>query len=160
MTDATPEPNTGQQPDQPQQPAQQPGQPQQPSGQQTPPQQPYGQQPAGQYPPAPVSPSDERTWSILAHAGGIVLGFVAPLIVWLIYKDRSQRLNDQGKEALNFQLTLLLAYVVGSVLLAILVGGLIMLAAWVCAIVFGILGAMAASRDEWYRYPFKITFIK
>src|SRR5690606_14539640 len=87
-------------------------------------------------------------------------GFVAPLVVWLIFKDRSQRLNDQGKEALNFQLTLLLAYVVGSVLTIILIGGLILFAAWVCAIIFAILGAMAASRDELYRYPFKITFIK
>lgn len=154
MSESTPDPSSGQQPQQPQ--GQQP--PQQPAGQQPP--QPPGQQPAGQYPPAPVSPSDERTWSILAHAGGIVLGFVAPLIVWLIYKDRSQRLDNQGKEALNFQLTLLLGYVVGSILTVILVGGLIVFAAWVCAIVFGILGAMAASRDEWYRYPFKITFIK
>ncbi|MFV2143315.1 MULTISPECIES: DUF4870 domain-containing protein [Isoptericola] len=145
MTEQSPDPNAGQDPQQP---------PQQPYGQQ-PPQQPYGQQPGG-----PVSPSDERTWSIVAHAGGILVGFVAPLVVWLIFKDRSQRLNDQGKEALNFQLTLLLAYVVGSVLTIILIGGLILFAAWVCAIIFGILGAMAASRDELYRYPFKITFIK
>lgn len=136
MTEQSPDPNAGQDPQQP-------------------PQQPYGQQPGG-----PVSPSDERTWSIVAHAGGILVGFVAPLVVWLIFKDRSQRLNDQGKEALNFQLTLLLAYVVGSVLTIILIGGLILFAAWVCAIIFGILGAMAASRDELYRYPFKITFIK
>lgn len=146
MTEQSPDPNAGQDPQQQPQ--------QQPYGQQ-PPQQPYGQQPGG-----PVSPSDERTWSIVAHAGGILVGFVAPLVVWLIFKDRSQRLNDQGKEALNFQLTLLLAYVVGSVLTIILIGGLILFAAWVCAIIFGILGAMAASRDELYRYPFKITFIK
>lgn len=142
----------------------------------TPPQQPTPEQPAPpQYaapvPPGPVAPADERTWSVVAHAGGIVTSFVAPLVVWLIYKDRSQRLDHQGKEALNFQLTLLVAYIgipiVSAVVAAIPIIGLIsvfgmflVFAAWVCAIIFGILGAVAASRDEWYRYPFKITFIK
>ncbi|GAA1983187.1 DUF4870 domain-containing protein [Isoptericola halotolerans] len=142
MTDTTPDPQ------EPQQPAQQPGA------------QPPPQQPAGPYPPAPVSPADERTWSILAHAGGIVLGFIAPLIIWLIFRERSQRLDDQGKEALNFQLTLLIAHVVGWVTIWIFIGSLILFAAWACAVIFGILGAVAASRDEWYRYPFKITFVK
>jgi uncharacterized protein len=152
LTETTPDPQDPRH-DPHQHGAQQPA-PQHPGAQQpVPPQQP------APVPPGPVSPSDERTWSIIAHAGGI-FGFIPPLIVWLIYKDRSQRLDHQGKEALNFQLTLLIAYVVGWVLTVIFIGGLIVFAAWVCAIVFGILGAMAASRDEWYTYPFKITFIK
>ncbi|MEG3616646.1 MULTISPECIES: DUF4870 domain-containing protein [Isoptericola] len=159
MTESTPDPHADQRPQQPE--GQQPQQP--PQGYQ----QGYQQPPQGQpgYPqgaaaPQPVAPSEERTWSIIAHAGGILVGFLAPLIVWLVYKDRSARLDDQGKEALNFQLTMLIGYVVGWILTIIIVGGLIVFAAWVCTIVFGILGAMAASRDEWYRYPFKITFIK
>ncbi|WP_166844679.1 DUF4870 domain-containing protein [Isoptericola sp. BMS4] len=156
MSDTTPSPEDPQQPQ-----GQQPASPQQP--QQPPyPQQPQGQQPYGQpyAPQPPVSPSDERTWSIIAHVGGIVTGFLAPLIIWLVYKDRSPRLDDQGKQALNFQLTVLIAYVVGGILTVILIGGLIAFAAWVCAIVFGIMGAVASSRDEWYRYPIAIPFIK
>ncbi|WP_402469265.1 DUF4870 domain-containing protein [Isoptericola aurantiacus] len=143
-----------------------PPNPQQPQQQQVPPQPPYA--PAG---PAPVTPQDERTWSIVAHAGGIVVGFIAPLIVWLVYRDRSARLDHQAKEALNFQLTLLIAYVgfpivfgfiavIPIIGLISVLGGLLVFAAWVCAVIFGILGAVAASRDEAYTYPFKVTFIK
>ncbi|MDO8145354.1 DUF4870 domain-containing protein [Isoptericola sp. 178] len=163
MSQSTPEPHPEEHPP-PGQPQQ--GFPQQPptgasQGQAQQPPQGYPQQPpqGGQALP-PVAPSEERTWSIVAHAGGILVGFLAPLIVWLSYKDRSARLDDQGKEALNFQLTILIAYVVGWILTMIVIGGLIVFAAWVCTIIFGILGAMAASRDEWYRYPFKIRFIK
>ncbi|WP_407317355.1 DUF4870 domain-containing protein [Isoptericola halotolerans] len=165
MTETTPDPQ------QPAEPA-----PQQPGAHQPAPQQPAQQQPVPPPYPAPaaagpVPPSDERTWSIVAHAGGILTCFIVPLVVWLIYKDRSQRLDHQGKEALNFQLTLLIAYVgipIVSTIVAMIpiiglisvLGGLLVFAAWVGSIVFGILGAMAASRDEWYTYPFKITFIK
>lgn len=88
-----------------------------------------------------------------------VLGFLTPLVVWLVFRDRSGFVGDQAKESLNFQITLLIAYVVGWVLLIVIVGGLILLAAWVVSIVFGILAAVAVNRHEAYRYPVNIRFI-
>ncbi|PFG43643.1 hypothetical protein ATJ88_2349 [Isoptericola jiangsuensis] len=117
-------------------------------------QQPYG------YGPVPVSPSDERTWAIFAHLGGVFLSFLVPLIIWLVYRERSRYLDDQGKEALNFQITLAIAYVVGIVTSVIGIGVLILIAAWVCSIVFAILAAVACSRQEWYRYPLTFRFIR
>lgn len=130
----------------------------------TPPQTPgYGQTPPVYGQPAyaaPLNPSDERLWATLGHVGGIVLGFIAPLIIWLVFRERSGFVNDQAKEALNFQIVIAIAYVVGSILLVILVGGLIMALAWLAAVIFGIMGAVAANKGELYRYPFNWRIIK
>src|SRR5450830_1097445 len=60
-------------------------------------------------PAAPLSDSDQRLWATLAHIGPLVLGVVAPLVVWLIYRERGHYVADQSKEALNFQITVLIA---------------------------------------------------
>ncbi|KAF1686231.1 hypothetical protein B1992_08330 [Pseudoxanthomonas broegbernensis] len=115
-------------------------------------------------PPAPVggSSNDDRTVALLVHLSGIILGFIVPLIVWLINKDKPEKgfLNDQSKEALNFQITLLFVYIVGTVLTIILIGALINFAAWIACIVFSIIAGLAANKGEAYRYPFAIRLIK
>ena len=77
-------------------------------------------------PPAPSgAPSeDQKTLALITHISGIVLGFIVPLIIWLINKDQADKgfINDQAKEALNFQITLLFVYVIGIVLSIILIG--------------------------------------
>ena len=118
----------------------------------------YGQPPYGA--PVPLSPSDERLWATLAHLGPILVGFLAPLVIWLVLRDRSRFVDDQGKEALNFQIFLTIVYVVGGITTVILVGFVILLAAWVMALVFGIQGAIVASRGEHYRYPFTWRIIR
>jgi uncharacterized protein len=108
----------------------------------------------------PPPTKDDKTMAMLAHLLSIFLGFLGPLIIWLIKKDQSPFVDDQGKEALNFQLTLLIAYIVGVVTACFIVGWFIFMAAWIAGIIFGIMGAMAANRGEAYRYPFNIRFIK
>lgn len=110
--------------------------------------------------PQPVSASDEKTWSILSHVGGIILGFVGPLIVFLIYKDRSAVIRAHAVGALNFQLTLLIGWVLGYVLLIVLIGGLILAAVGIVSIIFGIMAAIAANEGRPYKYPFAIAFVK
>lgn len=163
--DAQPEQPAGQQPYGQQPNGQAPyGQPQQPYeqapyGQQ----QPYGQQPQGQQQygqQGAVSPSDERMFALFAHIGGVFFSFLVPLVIWLVYRERSRFLDDQGKEALNFQITLAIAYLAGAILSVIGIGLLIMLAAWIYAIVGAILAALAVNRGEQYRYPWALRFIK
>ena len=73
-----------------------------------------------------VTSKDDRNIAALTHAGGIILGFIPALIVYLLKKDRgSAWLVQQSKEALNFQITVLLAYVVASILSTLLIGLLI-----------------------------------
>ena len=113
-------------------------------------------------PPSSEAPQDDRTIALLTHLSGIIAGFIVPLIIWLINKDKPEKswLNDQSKEALNFQITLLIVYVIGVILSVILIGALINLLAWVACIVFSIIAGVAANKGEAYRYPFALRLIK
>ncbi len=107
----------------------------------------------------PLSPAESRQWGMLSHVGGIILGFVGPLIVMLVFGPRDAFTKDQSTEALNFQLTLLIGYIAGTILTFILplpVG----LIVWVLGLVFAIMGALAANKGEAYRYPFSLRLVK
>lgn len=137
----------------------------------------YGTPPAGGYggpPPAapgygapaynaagaPLSDADQRLWATLAHIGGVFFSFIAPLIVWLVHKGRGAFVEEQAKEALNFQILVMIAYFVGGILSVIGIGVLIIFAVWIGALVFGIMAAMAANRGEAYRYPLNWRIVK
>jgi hypothetical protein len=66
--------------------------------------------------------SEDKNLAMFCHLGGWLTGFLVPLIIWLIQKDKSRFVDDQGKEALNFQLTLLIAYAVSVPLMLVCVG--------------------------------------
>lgn len=117
--------------------------------------------PPPQYaPPPPLNPADEKTWSILVHIGGILFSWVAPLIVYLVLKDRGAFVRHNSSQALNFQLTLLIAYVAGVILSFVLIGVFVIIAVSIVSIVFGIIAAIAASNGQEYRYPLTIQFTK
>jgi len=120
---------------------------------QPPPPNPYSVQP-------PMSPADEKMWAILVHVGGIFLNWVAPLIGYLVFKDRGPFVRTHTVAALNFQITLAIAYAIGVVLTFAFVGVFVLLAAYVLNIVFSILAALAANRGQYYTYPLTITFVR
>jgi hypothetical protein len=135
----------------------------QPAGAYPPPPAPGYGAPQGAYPGAvqpPLSDSDQRMWAIFSHVGGILFSFVAPLVIWLVFKGRGALVEDQAKEALNWQITLVIAYIVGGILTVVLIGALVLLAAGIAALVFGILAAVASSSGQFYRYPFTLRLIK
>jgi len=109
--------------------------------------------------PAEVA-KDERTMAMLAHLLAIFTGFLGPLIIWLVKKEDSAFVDDQGKEALNFQLTILIAWFAAGLLTFVLVGCILLPAIWVLDLVFCIMGATKASKGIRYRYPLNIRFIK
>ncbi|WP_233204724.1 DUF4870 domain-containing protein [Cryobacterium sp. Y62] len=120
----------------------------------TPPHNPYAQS----VPPSPMSPTDEKMWATLIHVGGILFVFVPALIGYLVLRDRGPFIRAHSATALNFQITLTIAYVVGTALTAILIGYLIVPVAWVLGIIFSILAALAANRGQGYSYPLTIRF--
>jgi uncharacterized protein len=107
----------------------------------------------------PEPTKDDRTMGMLAHLLGIFLWFIGPLIIWLMKKDQSPFVDDQGKEALNFQLTMLIGWLISGATVCFGIGVVIGLAVWICTIVFGILGALEANKGVPYRYPFNIRMI-
>lgn len=97
---------------------------------------------------------------MLCHLLSILTGFIGPLILWLVKKDQSPFINHHGREALNFQITVLLAYLVlfglTFALMFIFVGVLLvplLIVLPVLALVAEIIACMAANRGEWHRYP-------
>lgn len=108
----------------------------------------------------PEPDSDGRTMGMLAHLLGIPLGFLGPLIIWLIKKDQSPFVDDQGKEALNFQLTVLIAAIIAGLTMCIAIGFVLLPLVAVADIIFCILGAVAANKGTAYRYPFNMRFIR
>lgn len=106
--------------------------------------------------------SDDRNLAMLTHLSGILLGFIVPLIIWLTNKDKSDKawLTTQAVEALNFQITIALAYVACTVLTIILIGALLMPVVWVVSIIFSIIAGMAVNKGESYRYPFALRLVK
>lgn len=108
---------------------------------------------------APLNPSDEKLWATLIHIGGILFGFLPALIGYLVLKDKGPFIRAHTATALNFQITLLIAYVVGSILTFVIIGLFILLAAWIAAIVFGIIAALKANQGQYYVYPIAIKFV-
>jgi uncharacterized Tic20 family protein len=113
-------------------------------------------------PAAPLSDSDQRLWATLAHIGPIILYFIAPLVIWLVCRARGRYVEDQAKEALNFQITLVISVVVVSILgvLTLGIGFLLLIPLFLVALVLMIIAAVAANKGEAYRYPLNIRFIK
>lgn len=110
--------------------------------------------------PQPLSPSDERLWATLIHIGGIFFSFVPSLVGYLVLKDRGPLVRSHTLSALNFQLTMLIALVVGYILTFVVIGIFIILAVYVVTIIFSIIAAIAANKGESYKYPLSIQFIK
>jgi uncharacterized Tic20 family protein len=135
-------------------------------------QNPYSNPSGGSAPPqapAPViSPnhaeptSDDRTMAMLAHLLAIFTWFIGPLIIWLMKRESSPFVDDQGKESLNFQLTVGIAYIALGVLscLTLGLGTLLFPIVGIVVLVFCIIACMQANKGIRYRYPINLRLIK
>lgn len=125
-----------------------------------------------QTPPPPPSTSvsslvNARTWSAACHASallGVFLHFpghlIPPLVVWLAKRDESPEIDAHGKEAVNFQLSMLIYNLVAAVFCIILIGFVFLAVLWVLNAILSIVAAIKASDGELYRYPITIRFIQ
>lgn len=131
-----------------------------------------GYPPSGGYPPpgspygvaAPVgyANNDEKTWALLAHFGGILVGFIAPLVAMLAKGNESPTVRAHAVEALNFQITWGIASLVAAILAACTLGFLFFLPmiTLLIVIIFSILGGVKANEGALYHYPMSIRMVK
>jgi uncharacterized Tic20 family protein len=127
-------------------------------------------QPMGYMSPAPgaiETNPDARLWGMFAHLAslvgllGIPFGHVlGPLVVWLIKKDEMPFVNDQGKESLNFQITVAIAVLVSLPLVCTGVLFFVPIVIVILGVVFGVIGGVKANSGIYYRYPWAIRLIK
>ncbi len=106
-----------------------------------------------------LSPSDEKLWATLIHIGGIFFSFIPALIGYLILKDRGPFVREHTATALNFQITMAIAYVISYVLWLAVIGIFLTIAISVVVIVFSIIAAVKANQGQPYTYPLSIKFV-
>jgi hypothetical protein len=108
----------------------------------------------------PLPPSqDSKNLALLCWLGSTVLGFIPGLAFYLAKKDDAY-VQDQAKEALNWGITFMILIIIGKVLAIVLIGFLVIGAAWICHLIFCIMGAVATSDGKPFRVPFAIRLIK
>jgi uncharacterized Tic20 family protein len=128
----------------------------------------YGGAPGG---PAPVGYNnpDEKTWALIAHFGGII-GFIPPLVAFLVKGSQSQTVRAHAVAALNFQIVITATYVAliilrvcGAFFLPSAVDWLLSLAGtgvWIVGVVFAVIGGLKANQGQLYKYPIPIQLVK
>ncbi|HTD30284.1 MAG TPA: DUF4870 domain-containing protein [Steroidobacteraceae bacterium] len=117
--------------------------------------------------PAAAPTENERTWGMLAHLSALtgvvvwLLGcIIGPLVVWLARRDSSAFVAEHAREALNFNITVVLAALVCMALMLVFVGFILGTALFVVWLVFTLIAAIKASEGEHYRYPFSLRLVK
>ena len=102
---------------------------------------------------------DAINLSLLAHLLIIVSGFIGPLIIWLIKKDEGGYLEAQSKEALNFSLTLVIAWIGCVILSFVAIGFLLFPILFLIAFIMPIIAAVKVSKGESYQYPVALRLL-
>ena len=112
--------------------------------------------------PLTTPTSDERTMGVLSHILAIVpgIGIFGPLVIWLIKKDESQFVAENAKESLNFQLTMIIAFIISAILMVVLIGLFLIWILGILNIILVIIATIKASENKIYRYPFNLRLIK
>lgn len=116
--------------------------------------------PPGPPSPQPMSESDARLWATLSHLSGIIISVIGPLIIMLVFGPRNAFVKSQSTEALNFQLTILIAAIISSLLIFVIIGIILLPIVLIVGLVFFIIGGIKAYGGEDYRYPFNIRMVK
>lgn len=114
-----------------------------------------------------VPEKSERNWAMACHLAALCgyllpvtfAQFIAPLVIWLIKRDEGAFIDDQGKEVLNFQLSLLLYFVICVFLTVVVIGAFLIPLLLIFGFICPIIGAVKASEGKYFRYPMCIRFI-
>jgi uncharacterized protein len=119
-----------------------------------------------QQPPAPPPASesgvtsDDRTWGLLSHLSGLIIAIIGPIIIWQTKGKESAYVEYHAKEALNFQITLMLASFVAALLCLVLIGFLLLPVVGIGGLVFTIIAGIKANEGVKYRYPVCLRLVK
>lgn len=101
-----------------------------------------------------------RNMAMLCHLLGLFTAFLGPLILWLLKKDEDAFIDRQGKEALNFQITVMIASAIGGITAFLCIGFILLAIVGIGDLILCIMACMATSKGEDYRYPVALRLIK
>ena len=121
-----------------------------------------GQRPSS---PGPLGGAqEEQQWALFAHLGGVlaifpIIHLLPALLIFAVYGSRSEFVKDQAREALNFQLVVLIAYFAARILNVIPLFPNLVVLVWLFSLIFSVVAAVAASKGTRYRYPITYRFL-
>jgi uncharacterized Tic20 family protein len=104
--------------------------------------------------------SDERILAILSHVLTLLASFIPPLIIYLIKNKESGYVADHARESLNFQITLIILFIISSILAVLIIGLFFIWLLGILDLILVIVAAIRASESKLYRYPFNLRLIK
>ena len=106
--------------------------------------------------------SDDRILAILSHILAIVpgIGILGPLVIYLVKKDESSFVRDNARESLNFQLTIIILYILSGVLVLIFIGIFLIWIVGILNTILVIVASIRAAEDQVYRYPLSLRLIR
>ena len=113
-----------------------------------------------------ITNKDERMWGMFCHLAalaGFIIPFgniIGPLIVWQIKKEEFPFVDDQGKESLNFQISIFIYLIISGLLVILLIGIALLFAVGIFSLIMTIIAAVKANEGVAFRYPMCIRFIK
>ena len=99
----------------------------------------------------------------LSQLAGFIIpmsNIVLPILMWYTNKDKSDVIDQHGKNILNWMISTVIYYLISGILMFILIGFLTIFVVAVCSIIFTIMGAVKANKGEVYKYPLSITILK
>lgn len=105
-------------------------------------------------------PQNAKNMALLCHLLGLLTCFIGPLVIWLLKKDEHSFIDSQGKEALNFQISVTLASIAAGFLSFLCIGLLLFPIIGVLDLVFSIMACVKSSQGVDYKYPISIRLIK
>jgi uncharacterized Tic20 family protein len=116
-----------------------------------------------------IPSKDERLWAMIIHISGLVgasLGaffvpgnLIVPLILWLIKREGNPFVDDQGKECINFQITITIAAAVCIALTFVCIGAFLLPIVGIYALIVSIIAAVKSNEGVRYRYPLTLRLI-
>ena len=113
-----------------------------------------------------VADKDQRTWAMFCHLSalaGLLFPFgsvIGPLIVWLVKKEEMPLVAEHGRKSLNFQLTMMIAYIVCFMLMFVVVGVILLPLVALFSLILVVVSAIKANDGKEVKYPMAIEFIK
>lgn len=117
------------------------------------------------HPNQPVNNSEEKNWGMFCHLAalaGYIIPFgniIGPIIVWSMKKDEFSFVEDQGKESINFQLSMIIYFIISAILVLVGIGILLLIALGIFQLIIIIVAAMSANNGTAYRYPLNMRLI-
>jgi uncharacterized protein len=111
--------------------------------------------------------NDEKMWGMLCHLAAlsgfffpVVGNIVGPLIVYLLKREEYAFVNEQGKESLNFQISVLIYSTIAAFLVLLIIGFILLPIVGLFALIYTIVASIKAHNGEHFRYPLTIRFLK